>query len=444
MTKHSNSSNNYNPNSQNNDSLFNGIKLLKEQNFSTSNTDIPLWQDDIPLKEGDTFPTKGMQRRANINKTMDALISGDLAETLQNYIYTWPDLDPTTNRKVSRIVASLPLFATIVNTWELLLHHCIVGIQIRGEDNAALWKLLNDKIDDIIVNKFCACDRLVVSYANDAEAVTKIYSDKNIYLARNEKDELILSLTNIYTDADNKQYLEVITFLDGYCLRNVFEYGSSRIGRRIVENEHVESRAAAHFEKNGNTRTTYGQPLIGGLLPSVLGAVRAFSLVTLLTEKKREVIRVVPESQIQVDEYTGASAYVGGGTVAYNENNPDTSQNNHDVSFVTPALAMNEALDTLEKMLKQVSMYSGLSGVILGYQEISGNLAARAITQSSLSTIINATGYIDELVDELKIIAVNTLRIAGDAEITEDDIKIVTIQPARILATLIGDDDVQA
>lgn len=439
MAKHTN----YNPNSQNNESLFNGIKLLKEQNFSTSNTDVPLWQDDLPLKEGDTFPARDMQRRANINKTMDALISGDLADTLQNFIYTWPDLDPTTNRKVSRIVASLPLFTTVVNTWELLLHHCIAGVQVRGEENHALWKLLNDKIDDIIINKFCACDRLVVSYANDTEAVTKIYSDKNIYLTRNDKDELILSLTNIYTDEDNKSYLEVITFLDDGCLRNVFEYGSSRVGRRVVINEHVDSRASAHFEKNGNTRTTYGQPLIGGLLPSVLGAVRAFSLVTLLTEKKREVIRVVPESQIQVDEFTGASAYVGGGTVAYNENNPDTSEHNHDVTFVTPSLAINEALDILEKMLRQVSMYSGLSGVILGYQEISGNLAARAIAQSSLSTIINATGYIDELTKELKLIAANTLRIAGDTEITEDDITIVTIAPARILATLIGDDNEQ-
>lgn len=430
---------NYNPNSQNNESLFNGIKLLKEQNFSTSNTDVPLWQDDIPLQEGDTFPTKDMQRRANINKTMDALISGDLAETLQNFIYTWPDLDPTTNRKVSRIVASLPLFSTIVNTWKLLLHHCFNGVAVRGSEDIILWKLLDNKLDDIIINKFCACDRLVVNYYEDAETSLRVYSDKNIYLARNSKDELILSLTNIYTDENNKSYLEVITFLDSYCLRNVFEYGSSKIGRRVVINEHIESRASAHFEKNGSARTTYGQPLIGSLLPSILGTVRAFSLVTLLVEKKREVIRVVPESQIQVDEFTGASAYVGGGTVAYNENNPDTSEHNHDVTFVTPTLAITEALDTLDKMLRQVSIYSGLSGVVLGYQEISGNLAAKAITQSSVSTIINAIGYIDELKVELTDVAVSMLKNAGNEAVTADDVEIVTTHPANMLAALTGD-----
>lgn len=431
-----------NPNSQNNSSLYNGIKLLKEYNFSTSDVDLPLWDDKegLPIHEGDTFPTMEMQRRANINRTMDALISGDLAESLQNFIYTWPDLDPITNRRTSAIVASLPLFNTVMRTWELLLHSCLQGVEVKGENRPELWKAIDKVLSNIITNKFSCCDRLLTVYADGKRPIVKIYSDKNIYLCRNKNDEMIYCLTNVFSPADNEeeQYLEVISFMpDNTCLRDVYQYSRGKVGQHIVVGEAVDTQADVHFEKNGAGNGNYGQPILGGLIPATLGTIRAFSLLTLLCEKKREVIRIVPDSQIQTDQYTGASVYVQGGTVAYADNNAEIAAHNHDVQFIVPEMQIKEALDILDKMLQQLSIYSGLSGVILGYQTIGGNMSGQAIAESCLSTIINATGYLRDLKTELTHVVKEMLRITGE-EVSSSDIKIIATKPSEALTDMLG------
>lgn len=437
MSRRRHSNNN---NAQNNSTMYNGIKLLRETNYSTSDTDIPMWteEDGLPIKQGDTFPTADMQRRANINRTMDALISGDLADALQNYVYTWPDMDPVTNRRVASIVASLPLFNTTMRTWELLLHSCLRGVKIKGEERPLLWNSVDKVLTDVITNKFTCCDRLLTIYADGQKPVIKVYADKNIFLCRDKQDNRIYSLTNIYKDDTEQSYLEVISFMsDDTCIRNVFEYGQGKVGRPVVENELVETRADVHYEKNGAGSGAYGQPILGGTIAASLGAIRAFSTLTLLVEKKREVVRVVPDSSVQTDEYTGVSAYVGGGTVAYKDNNPDTTANNHDVKFVTPDLNIKEAMDALDKMLQQLSVYSGLSGVILGYQTIGGNASGQAIAESCLSTMINATGYLRDLKAELTHVIKEMLRITGE-EVHTSDIQIITSNPSQALIEMLN------
>lgn len=437
MRKRSNSNNN---NQQNNLSTYNGIKLLKETNFSTSNTDIPMWTeaDGLPIKPGDQFPTQDMQRRANINMTMDALVSGDLADTLSNFIYTWPDLDPITNRRVSSVVASLPLFNTIMRDWELLLHSCIKGVRVNGEDRPLLFTALDKILTDVIENKFTCCDRLLTIYADGNKPLVKLYSDKNIFVCRDEQDNNIYSLTNIFKDASDKAYLEVISFMpNNTCLRNLFEYGRGRVGIQLVENEPIDTKADVHFERNGAGHGTYGQPILGGTIAASLGAIRAFSTLTLLVEKKREVIRVVPDSSIETDEWSGMSAYVGGGTISYKDNNPDTTPNNHDVKFVVPEMNFKEAIDALDTMLKQVSIYSNLSGVILGYQTIGGNASGQAIAESCLPTMIAAAGYLRELKAELTHVVKEMLRVTGE-EVHTSEIEIVVTSPSQVLVEMIN------
>lgn len=441
MAKNKNSSYSNNPNSQNNATLYKGIKLLKEQNYSTSNTDLPQWTDEgLPLKPGDTFPTADMQRRANINRTMEGLVSGDLEESLQNFIFTWPDLDPTVNKRIATIVASLPLFGIVPDTWELLLHSCLLGVRVNGVDRPDVWHVIDKQLKTLITKKFTSCDKLTGIFLNDNVPDLKFYTDKNIMLSRSDKDEVIYSLTNIYTpdQKNGQQYLEVVSWLpDKTVVRDVFKYANGKVGDRVQDTELVETKAAVHFERNGAGSSTYGQPLLGGCIPASLGTIRAFSTLALLIEKKREVIRIVPDSQIQQDQYTGISAYVGGGTVAYQDNNAELAAHNHDVQFAVPELNMKEAMDTLEAMLKQLSVASGLSGVILGYQAISGNLAAQAIKQSSASTIIRAEGYLRDIKTELKHTIKEMLRIIGE-EVHTTDIEILSVKPSAYIDELMG------
>lgn len=429
----------YNPNQQNNASKYNGITLLKETNFSTTDTDLPLWdeEDGLPIKPGDTFPTQDMQRRANINKTMDALVSGDLGDCLADFIYTWPDLDPITNKRVATIVASLPIFNEVVRDWELLLHQCFKGVKVKGEDRPLLWKAVDKKLTSIIENKFICCDRMTAVFANDNIPVLKLYDDKNILICRDKEDKRIYSLTNIFTNEEGS-FLEVISFISAdKCLRNVFKYSAGKVSTQVVKDEVVETKAAVYYQKNGAGRGEYGQPILGGITAAALGAVRAFSTLALLVEKKREVVRVVPDAAIVTDQFSGMSAYIGGGTVGYDDKNTDAMANNHDVQFATPNLLLKEAIDTLEEMLKQVSIYSNLSGIILGYQTIGGNASGQAIAESCLPTMIAATGYIRDLKVELTRIIKRMLIIMGE-DVKSDDIELIVSNPSETLVELLN------
>lgn len=439
MSRRQQNKRNYNPNQQNNLSKYNGITLLKETNFSTTDTDLPMWteEDGLPIKSGDTFPTTDMQRRANINKTMDALVSGDLADCLTDFIYTWPDLDPITNKRVATIVASLPIFSEVVRDWELLLHQCFKGVKVKGEDRPLLWKAVDRKLTGIIENKFTCCDRMTAIFADNDRPIVKLYDDKNIFVCRDKDDNRIYSLTNVFSD-ETGSYLEVISFVSkDVCLRNVFKYGQGKVGEQLIKDEAVDTKADVYYQKNGAGRGTYGQPILGGITAASLGAIRAFSTLALLTEKKREVIRIVPDSAIVTDQYSGMSAYVGGGTVGYADNNPDNMQHNHDVKFAVPELNIKEVIDTLEEMLKQVSIYSNLSGIILGYQTIGGNASGQAIAESCLPTMIAATGYIRDLKVELTRIIKKMLHILGE-DVTSDDIQLEVANPSQTLVELLN------
>lgn len=437
---------NTNPNCFNNASRYKGIELIKEQNYSTSNTDLPMWTEDgIPLKPGDTFPTTDMRRRANINASMEAAVSGDLEDILSNDIYTWPDLDPLTNRRNASIVAALPLFGTSADTWELFLHSMLKGVRVKGEDRPDIWHAVDKHLKTIITKKFTSCDKLTAIFANNDLPELKFYTDKNIMLSRTDKDEVVYSLTNIYTpdEKNGQQFLEVVSWLpNNKVVRDKFQYANGTVGNRVEETTVLDTKAAVHFERNGAGSGTYGQPLLGGCIAASRGTIRAFSTLALLIEKRREVIRIIPKSQVRTNVYTGVATYNTGGTFAYDDTNPELAAHNHDVQFAVPELHMQEVIDTLDAMLKQLSMASGLSGVILGYQTISGNLAAQAIKQSSASTIIRAEGYLRDLKYELKHTIKEMLRIMGE-EVHTTDIDIVSISPATYIDELMGTSGVQ-
>ena len=411
-----------------------GIKLEQEDDYSAISTNLELWTDHIPFKPGDKFPSDDMKRRADINKTMNALTSNKLAEILESYINDFPDLSPYQSARVQNIVSSLPIFDTLVSTWKSILTPCFKGVKINGVLRKDLWKQIYPQIEQIIKNMFTCCDRATIVYKTSSRKTKiNVYTDRNIVLFRTLDDERVVTITNV-TKNKTGQWLECISYLpDGRCVRDKFAYQNKKIGKQIVSNEPIEEDRHVIFAKNGSDNNDYGYPELVGSIAPALGVIRAFSVLARNIEQGREELRVQPRTSIYVDPVTGMAVALNGGTVTYD---PQNETEKHDVSIIKPEIDFEGLIKALEEMIKQVSIYSHLSGTILGTERVSGNTSGRQLLADCVPTMLHANGYITRLSEELKDLVVEVAKYS-DETIDTEDIELIVTTPDTTLITII-------
>lgn len=421
---------------------FHGIKLLEEENYSAGRSDVPFWDgnfENFPLKPGDTFPDNLHKFRANINKTMSALIQGDLQDCLEEYITNFPTLDPLTNKRVSNIISSLYTFQLLLRSWRQLIRPIFKGIKIDGVERPEIFERI--PFNDIITNKFINCDGLLVTYKQGNDVSIKVFNDKNIYLVRDKADDIIPSLTNIFKE-DEKTYIEVVTFYQGRTYRQLFNYNKGKIGN-LIDGRFIENTEEILYVKNGETtaEVSYGRPELANCITPTLAIIRAFNTLCLLLEKKRQVLTVVPDTAISKDVITGAAVFQTSGTIPYSTQQSEVIHDNHDVKYATPDVKLQELLDAFNILLKQMSLYSGLSSVILGIKEIGANSSGRALVTACAPTLIMLRGYTEEITNLLTSLAEQMLDVAGfDGSAAK--IELVTDSPDKVLYSLVnGYDD---
>lgn len=411
-----------------------GITLQSEKDYSAIATDLKLWDEHIPFKAGDTFPSEEMKKRADINKTMDMLVSNELAEVLGKYLCDMPDLNPFQAQRIMDIVSSLPIFDTLVSGWTSILTPCFKGVKVKGVTRDDIWKAAYPQIETIIKNIFTACDRATLVYKAEDRVKIRVFTDKNIVLFRTLSDERVVTITNVIKDKKG-QKLECLSYLpDGKCVRDVFKYSNGRIGQQLVADELVQEDRYIIYAKNGKNNKDYGYPELVGSISSSLGVIRAFSALARLTEQSREEIKVLPSSAVRKDPVTGAAAYISNGTVGYDELNPDAK---HDAAILKPELDFDGVIKALETMLKQVSIYSGLSGIILGFEQISGNASGRLLLASCIPTMLRANRYISVLSNELTDLIVEVAKYS-DETIDAEDVELIVATPDNALLNIVN------
>ena len=420
------------------DKKLQGAKLAKETNFSAFNNDLPFWNStNSPFKYGATFPDRGMQERADINLTMNKLCANSIDEILHEFITDWPIKDPFTQHRVKQIAAELPLYSTIMKTWVQLLSACFTGVKINGIERKDIYVKLEETIIDIIKNQFTCCDRADVCYKDEqGEVYSKIYSDKNIVLHRTKSDERVITITNVEY-FDDKQQLETMSYLpDGSIYRNLYELAGGKVGKQLMEPEYIDSGNKALYHMNGASSGDFGMPELYDCFTAVKLATRAFCVYSTLLEWKKNVTLLAPGSAITKDPFTGMATLGSGSAISYDDKNPETMKDNHDVKYVVPELNLKEAQEAVQFSLKQVSLYSQLSDVLLGYRELSGNDSGKAIVANCVSTMTAAQGYIKVFKKELKQLVVNMEHLL-DNNITADQVEIVTVNPDEVLLSLV-------
>ena len=418
-----------------------GAKLCNETNFSAFNNDLPLWDEttNMPFKPGDRFPDIDMQERADINLTMNKLVSNDIDEILHEYIIDWPIKNPITGRKIKQIAAELPIFSTVMKTWNQLLSSCFVGIEVNGINREDLYETLEVAIDDIIKNKFTCCDRASICYKNDAgRPIIHIYSDKNIVLHRTKADERIITITNVEYYDDGVCNLEAISYLPNKSVyRTVYEYQNRKIGKVIVETELLSAMNTATYSINGTANGDYGMPELYDCFTAAKLAIRAFVIYATLLEWKKNVTFIAPGSSIVKDIYSGVASLTTGSSISYDDKNSEVMEHNHDVSYVAPKLDLDEAERTVLFSLKQVSLYSQLSDILLGYRKLTGNDSGRAILADCITTISAAKGYLKEIAGEVKELAVKLAEL-NDEVIEAKDVKVQIKRPEDVLLDIVN------
>lgn len=414
-----------------------GITLQSEKDYSAIATDLKLWDEHIPLKAGDTFPSEEMKKRADINKTMDMLVSNELAEVLGKYLCDMPDLNPFQAQRIMDIVSSLPIFDTLVSGWTSILTPCFKGVKVNGVERKDIWQEAYPQVEAIIKNIFTACDRATLVYKAADRVKIRVFTDKNIVLFRTLSDERVVTITNVIKDKKG-QKLECLSYLpDGRCIRDVFKYSNERIGQQLVADEIVQENRTIVYAKNGKNNKDYGYPELVGSISSSLGVIRAFSALARLIEQSREEIKVLPSSAVRKDPVTGAAAYISNGTVGYDELNKDAQ---HDAAILKPELDFDGVIKALEAMLKQVSIYSGLSGIILGFEQISGNASGRLLLASCVPTMLRANRYISVLSNELTNLIVEVAKYS-DETINAEDVELIVATPDNALLNIVNGAD---
>ena len=418
-----------------------GAKLCNETNFSAFNNDLPLWNEttNMPFKPGDRFPDIDMQERADINLTMNKLVSNDIDEILHEYIIDWPIKNPITGRKIKQIAAELPIFSTVMKTWSQLLSSCFTGIEVNGVERPDLYETLSIAIDDIIKNKFTCCDRASICYKNDAgRPVIHIYSDKNIVLHRTKADERIVTITNVEYFDNGVCQLEAISYLPNKSVyRTVYNYSDRKIGKVITGPDLLDAMNNATYSMNGTATGDYGMPELYDCFTAAKLAIRAFVIYATLLEWKKNVTFVAPGSSIIKDIYSGVASLTTGSSISYDDKNSEVMEHNHDVSYISPKLDLDEAERAVLFSLKQVSLYSQLSDILLGYRKLSGNDSGRAILADCITTISAAKGYIKDLAGEIKELAVKLCELDNE-DITASEVKIQTIKPEDVLLNIVN------
>lgn len=415
---------------------FYGIDLAEEKSFSAINTELEMWDDEngIPWKRGKQFPSKEHQKRADINKTMDLLVSNQLQDVLSRYVNEMPDLSPLQGARVQNIISSLPIFDQTVRSWTSLLLPCFAGIKINGTEDKHVWNAIKPQVELIIRNIFTSCGRVTAVYKNNNKIRTKLFTDKNFVLFRTADDERIITITNVITDG-KKSKLECLSYLpDGKVVRDVFEYtGRKQLGEHIVKNEEVHDDRHVIYAKNGSGSSEYGYPELVGTISSSLTVIRAYAALTKSVEQFKEQVRVVPQSSVRKDPATGASIYLNGSTITYDDQNTEAK---HDVDFKRPDIDFEGIIKALETSLRQVSIYSGICSVLSGFEPIRTEVSGRTLIASCLPSLMLANGYLEKIEQEIKqIVKEYVYLLLGEENV---DVSLIINKPDKIIGNIIG------
>jgi hypothetical protein len=395
--------------------------MQREEDYGFISKNIDIWHGDFPFKEGDQFPPEKLQERADLSYTNRLLMRGDYQEVFGYMLSSIPELDPVYGLQIKDIISNLPYFKTTVDAYISLC--CGTPPLIDTPDNVDIEMsniIGNSNMNAVIESMFKSlfadpidAYRLTVNKKN--KPVIQQIPVKNFIVYNSEDDIFSICCVLVFNVINDK--VEFIEYWDnGKIVKRVFKYSNGILGKQIEDKietiayngVHAESPIVVVKHNPETINDTYGIDQLSYWVAPIIAICRSLSNLLRLNERCREIIRLIPESAINVNPINSASYFMNRGVITYSDN---LDQNRiPKIEYLIPQIKDNveACIQTIDKNMKLLSSASQLSPVWFDFEKMGSNLSAKSLKAAMLPTIINAerisnnmTDYIKEIVRKL-------------------------------------------
>jgi hypothetical protein len=468
-----------NPNQANSDEMYNNIKTLIEDDFSNVPKDTIIWDGELPFKEGDTFPTALIQRRANLFKTNEALYSGDAYKEIFKSIFNFNDYmrDYVTNNQILRLVPSLPDYKLITDIWVALMS--AKSPKIDGQDTGKISA----------VSTFLGVSNFAVSFQSAVRGALMMYGNAPCRVDKKEgattkvvqmpiKTWIPFVSSSDVTTIDVNCFFSIhsrevkhdaikgfvgplVNTTQWFCEFMLYHEGGEDAGR-IDKITYEYNKGASTLGKYVGTETTqafdgkykvspiiiftgqtvgntvYGTPAYKKWEPSIVSAMKAYETMLILMERTKEIYRIVPSGSLQRDEHTGQTISAQTGTIAYEVNEDGTGA--PDVKLVIPLVPLEVAIKVLQEATVRVARDTGIAYTMFDTKELGSNMSGKALKTAMFGTELQAKSLMTLMINSAKSL-VTKIALAEGLELDSGDFTLTAesgfVNDTETLTTLV-------
>lgn len=416
---------------------FSNIRYLVEDNFSVVPENTIIWEGELPFKEGDEFPTKFIQERANIFKTNEALYKCEAYDQIFDTIVNFNDYmrDAVTNYPILRVIPFLPDFRLVTDTWvDLLSAKCP---KIDGSDTAKIRKVSSIVSNSNFAVAFQSAVRgSLIMYGNAVFRIDRQRGGnpkivempiKSWIPFVNENDITTIDVNcffNIYKRG-GRYYCEFILYHeDGKIEKYTFEYDkqAKKLGKQInyETDEAFFGKGVSPIVvftgfKIGNS--VYGEDQYRKWESSIVSSMKAYETILVLLERCKEIFRVIPEGAAQTDQNTGITFMQQTGAIMYKNNENGKAP---EVNIIVPEVLMKEAIDGYKETVVRVSRDTDLSYTLFDTKELGTQMTGKALKTAMYRTELKAKSMSTLIINSAKMLVVK-LALASGVDIDLSD-----------------------
>ena len=380
---------------------------LQETNFSIYNEVDNIYDGVFPYKQGDTFPTKTIQQRANKYKTNKYLYACKYSEIYPNLI-NFMDVykKPLSNWPILQVLPNRPDYREITETNVDLL--AAKSPKVDGDFEV-------DKLNKILStsNFTSACQDIIrncIRYGNSVKRIS--FTEKGLKLVempvkcwepwvnKDDNTEIECNLFfNIYSQ-NKRKFVEFVSYLkDGTIEKRRFEYLDNKLGSLVEEviDKPFDVSPIVVFTGYSLEGSVLGEALYKYWEASIAASIRAFGVILQLLERTKDITKIMPEGAAQRDEVSGVTYDSGSDTILYKD-----PTNPVKVEYVSPTLMITEAISIYELSLKRLSRDTSLSFSMYDTKELGSNASGKSLKMSMYKTELRATTFKTSIIGTLK------------------------------------------
>ena len=431
-------------------STYANLSTLVEDNFSLVDENTMIWEGELPFVEGNVFPTKAIQDRANRIKTNDALYRNDRFYEIFNTLFNFNDsqVDVVTKQPILRTTPNLPDYALITDTWV---------------DNLASKEPSIDGTDEVRisgVSSLLGATNFGSTYQNIIRASIFKYGNQPVRIdcAEGGNPRVVTMPTktwipfvspsdptsievncffNIY-EKQKQKYIEFILYHEtvekaGLIEKYTFYYGVGRgknqsktIGAQVdYQKDEAFGGAGVSpivvFTGVNDGNSPYGIDQYSRWEASIVSSIKAFETVLVLLERSKEMIRVVPDSVTHRDEATGQTHYRQMGAIGIDtEEGRDASNYVH---YAVPTIPLQQAIEAWKETMTRVSRDTDLAYSIFDTRILGANATGKAVKASMAKTETKGNTYITLLNYPTKQL-ISKMALAGGYDLPLNDFSV--------------------